>query len=129
MSRHFFARAPRGALRLFARAPEGALRLFARAPEGALRPWRLAALGCALLMAACPLDDPKEPGLSVADGGALLLDVPALPPVPVSALDVLFVVDSSGSMASEQAKLRAELTRMVHVLTSGDRYADREDQV
>jgi len=44
-------------------------------------------------------------------------------------LDILFVVDSSGSMASEQEKLARELTRMVHVLTSGDRYAGREDQV
>jgi len=48
---------------------------------------------------------------------------------PVSMLDILFVVDNSGSMASEQEKLARELTRMVHVLSSGDRYAEREDQV
>lgn len=47
----------------------------------------------------------------------------------VSALDILFVIDNSGSMASEQEKLARELTRMVKVLTSGDRYADREDRV
>lgn len=48
---------------------------------------------------------------------------------PVSALDVLFVIDNSGSMASEQEKLARELTRIVKVLTSGDRYAEREDRV
>ncbi|MEY4514212.1 MAG: hypothetical protein RLZZ450_6334, partial [Pseudomonadota bacterium] len=48
---------------------------------------------------------------------------------PTSALDVLFVIDNSGSMASEQEKLARELTRMVKVLTSGDRYAEREDRV
>jgi hypothetical protein len=48
---------------------------------------------------------------------------------PVSMLDILFVVDNSGSMASEQEKLARELTRIVHVLSSGDRYAQREDQV
>ncbi len=46
-----------------------------------------------------------------------------------SSLDVLFVVDNSGSMASEQLKLASEIQRMMQVLTSGDRYAMREKSV
>jgi len=41
-------------------------------------------------------------------------------------LDLLFVIDNSGSMASEQLKLAAQLPRLVRVLTSGDRCAGNE---
>jgi hypothetical protein len=61
--------------------------------------------------------------VQLADGGTSLVYE------PVSSLDILFVIDNSGSMASEQEKLARELTRMVRVLTSGDRYAEREHQV
>ena len=36
-------------------------------------------------------------------------------------IDLLFVVDNSKSMAQEQAKLRAQIPRMIGVLTTGDR--------
>jgi hypothetical protein len=39
----------------------------------------------------------------------------------VDALDVLLVIDDSGSMASEQLRLASELTRLIDVLTRGDR--------
>jgi hypothetical protein len=41
----------------------------------------------------------------------------------VSDVDLLFVIDNSGSMASEQLKLAEQLPKLVRVLTSGDRYA------
>jgi hypothetical protein len=44
------------------------------------------------------------------------------PGVPTAALDVLFVIDNSGSMASEQLKVAEQLPNLVRVLTSGDRY-------
>ncbi|MDB4973442.1 MAG: hypothetical protein JWN48_1783 [Myxococcaceae bacterium] len=46
-------------------------------------------------------------------------------PTSVSKLDVLFVIDNSGSMASKQARLMSEVSRMISVFTSGDRYAGR----
>jgi hypothetical protein len=52
-----------------------------------------------------------------------------LSPLEQASLDVLFVVDNSGSMASEQQKLAREIPRMVAVLTSGDRWATREKDV
>jgi len=39
----------------------------------------------------------------------------------VSQLDLLFVVDNSGSMATEQQKLAEQLPRLVEVLTKGDK--------
>jgi len=47
----------------------------------------------------------------------------------VSDVDLLFVIDNSISMASEQLKIANELPRLVSVLTSGDRYFGRDDQV
>jgi hypothetical protein len=44
----------------------------------------------------------------------------------VSDVDLLFVIDNSNSMASEQVKLAAKLPQLIDVLTSGDRYAGRE---
>jgi hypothetical protein len=43
----------------------------------------------------------------------------------ISKVDLLFVIDNSGSMATEQQKLAAELPRLVQVLTTGDRNAGR----
>ncbi|HVZ36526.1 MAG TPA: hypothetical protein VG963_29050 [Polyangiaceae bacterium] len=40
----------------------------------------------------------------------------------VADVDLLFMIDNSGSMATEQAKLAAQLPRLVGVLTSGDRF-------
>src|ERR1700712_4439912 len=39
----------------------------------------------------------------------------------VSKVDLLFMVDDSGSMANKQLRLARELPRLVNVLTSGDR--------
>jgi hypothetical protein len=43
------------------------------------------------------------------------------PDAKPDALDLLFVVDNSGSMASEQLRLEAQMQRIVEVLTKGDR--------
>jgi hypothetical protein len=43
---------------------------------------------------------------------------------PRDDLDLLFVIDDSGSMAEEQASIAAELPRLVRVLTTGDRTGD-----
>lgn len=48
------------------------------------------------------------------------------PPGAQGQLDLLFVIDNSGSMASEQRKLAEQLPRLVRVLTSGDRCAGTE---
>ena len=42
----------------------------------------------------------------------------------VDTVDLLFMVDNSNSMAQEQALLRAEIPRMITVLSSGDRDGD-----
>jgi hypothetical protein len=42
----------------------------------------------------------------------------------VEKVDLLFVIDNSGSMKEEQEKLRMELPRMITILTSGDRDPD-----
>lgn len=42
----------------------------------------------------------------------------------VNEVDLLFVIDNSGSMAAEQQKVREQLGRMVRVLTTGDRSPD-----
>ena len=41
-------------------------------------------------------------------------------PQVIDKVDLLFVVDNSGSMREEQASLRAQFPRLVDVLTSGD---------
>ncbi|MET0286991.1 MAG: hypothetical protein ABW352_21085, partial [Polyangiales bacterium] len=45
----------------------------------------------------------------------------------VSDVDLLFVIDNSGSMASEQLKLASQLPNLVTVLTSGDRFPGVDD--
>jgi len=42
----------------------------------------------------------------------------------IDKVDLLFMVDNSGSMSEEQASLGAELPRLVRVLTTGDRTGD-----
>jgi len=54
----------------------------------------------------------------VADAGALV----AAP--QVDAVDLLFVVDNSGSMASEQERLGPRMEELVRMLTLGDRFPD-----
>jgi len=56
--------------------------------------------------------------------GTLSADAEVAPPVPGAMLDLLFVIDNSGSMASEQERLRRELPNMIRVLTLGDRTPD-----
>jgi hypothetical protein len=46
----------------------------------------------------------------------------------ISKVDLLFVIDNSQSMREEQANLRAQLPRLIRVLTTGDRYIDRESE-
>ncbi|MET0286039.1 MAG: hypothetical protein ABW352_16270, partial [Polyangiales bacterium] len=46
----------------------------------------------------------------------------------VSDVDLLFVIDNSGSMASEQLKLAQQLPNLVTVLTSGDRFPGVADE-
>jgi len=79
------------------------------------------------------LDEDRQP--APAEGGALAQNVPApvadveVPPcerelrmVDASSLpvDMLFVVDNSGSMAQEQGALADQFPRLVEILTSGD---------
>ncbi len=47
----------------------------------------------------------------------------------IADVDMLFVIDNSGSMAPKQRRLAEELPRLVGVLTSGDKYYQREDMV
>ncbi len=47
-------------------------------------------------------------------------------PQNVDTVDVLFMVDNSGSMREEQALLRAEIPRMIEVLATGNRDDDPE---
>jgi hypothetical protein len=54
------------------------------------------------------------------DGGR----IDAGPLLPVDNVDLLFMIDNSGSMAEEQASLGFELPRLVRVLASGDRTGD-----
>ncbi|MET0282889.1 MAG: hypothetical protein ABW352_00405 [Polyangiales bacterium] len=58
----------------------------------------------------------------VADASLAAGPDASAPGVPTGALDVLFVIDNSGSMASEQLKVAQQLPNLVRVLTSGDRY-------
>jgi hypothetical protein len=71
--------------------------------------------------AAAPLGDAS------AQEAAVLTGIDGSTPAQAATkLDLLFVIDNSGSMASEQLKLAQELPRLVQVLSSGDRCAGRE---
>ncbi|MET0284852.1 MAG: hypothetical protein ABW352_10290 [Polyangiales bacterium] len=82
-------------------------------------------LGGVLMMSAACQESDEVPIELTPDSG-VAGQVSAL---DQATLDVLFVIDNSGSMATEQQKLAREIPRMVAVLTSGDRYATRESQV
>ncbi len=45
----------------------------------------------------------------------------------VSDVDLLFMIDNSGSMASEQSKLAKQLPKLVEILSSGDRFPGQSD--
>jgi hypothetical protein len=86
--------------------------------------WNLVLGACALGVAACGSDGGGE-HKGGADGGVAEC---AAPPSATLAqlgqttneLDLLFVIDDSGSMREEQAKLERELPRLVNILTTGD---------
>ena len=79
---------------------------------------RWAALS-ALGLVGCPNQElaPLEP--CTVSGVSL-----SVPQDGVDKVDLLFVIDNSASMAEEQQNLKAQLPRMVRVLTLGDREAD-----
>ncbi|MDB4976315.1 MAG: hypothetical protein JWN48_4656 [Myxococcaceae bacterium] len=83
------------------------------------------------LDAALGVFDGSAPGDAAnTDGGATasadagpVSQVGPIGPVGSSAVDLLFVVDNSGSMANKQAKLISQVPRLLKVLTTGDRCA------
>lgn len=75
----------------------------------------MAALGCADDGAAGPSSPPPA---SLLDTAAIEAPPPA---AKVNAVDLLLVVDNSGSMASEQERLGARIAHLAEVLTTGDR--------
>jgi hypothetical protein len=79
--------------------------------------------------------DPEQTGSSGSNGRSGPTEDPTLPAptenvcgrfeqVEVRNLDLLFVVDDSGSMKEEQTSLRRELPRMIERLVSGDTDGD-----
>lgn len=70
---------------------------------------------CLLLLSACPNQElaPLKP----CTVGAASIDAAQN---SVDKVDVLFVIDNSGSMSEEQVKLSKQLPRLVRVLASGD---------
>ncbi len=69
--------------------------------------------------------DAGDPDAGAADAGAPDGAAPdAGPVVMADTVDLLFMVDTSGSMAEEQASLGAELPRLVTILSTGDRTGD-----
>src|SRR3954462_2244530 len=83
-----------------------------------LSSWSLA---CGVLLAGCP--DYDLAALAPCTQGVERASNTQRGPNQV---DLLFVVDNSGSMAEEQATLGKELPRLVKVLTSGDLEGDGE---
>ncbi|HVZ32529.1 MAG TPA: hypothetical protein VG963_08885 [Polyangiaceae bacterium] len=81
---------------------------------------RSLALIAALGMAGCPHQELAPLGPCTVSSTAQRVEQHGL-----SKVDLLFMIDNSGSMASKQIKLAAELPRLVQVLTSGDRDAGR----
>ncbi len=87
------------------------------------------ALGTFILSACVHL----KPGGDVADAGtdagavAACVSMGVVRPLvrePVHDVDLLLMVDNSGSMSEEQASLATELPRLVRVLSTGDRTGD-----
>src|SRR5690242_14520574 len=91
----------------------GLVRGLARAPRNL--GWALLALALACAAAGCPQQElaPLSPctvslvSINAKQSGT-------------DQVDLLFVIDNSGSMAEEQVKLSAQLPRLVQVLTTGD---------
>lgn len=79
----------------------------------------IAALGLGL--AGCPHQELAPLGPCTVSATAQRVEQEGL-----SAVDLLFVIDNSGSMASKQIKLAQELPRLVQVLTTGDRDFGRD---
>ncbi|HEY6877470.1 MAG TPA: hypothetical protein VI299_05595 [Polyangiales bacterium] len=79
------------------------------------RRWRIA-LACWAL-AGCPRQDLAPLNPCTVSAATTRVDQAG-----ISKVDMLFMVDNSGSMANKQVKLSKLLPRMVNVLTSGDRY-------
>jgi hypothetical protein len=80
-------------------------------------------LSCLLLMAAC-LDRELKP-LTPCLVSAVSSKVEAR---NIDKVDLLFVVDNSRSMAAEQVSLRKEFSRIITVLTTGERYPGDPDK-
>ncbi len=87
--------------------------------DGSLRAARWLAPIAALSMLGCPNEDlaPLEP----CTVSGVSNEVPV---TGVDMVDLLFVIDDSNSMAQEQAKLAAQLPKLVRILTSGIREGD-----
>lgn len=64
---------------------------------------------------------PVNPCTTSEVGRAISID-------PVDTVDLLFLVDNSGSMEEEQSLLRAEIPRMITVLATGNQDADPEPE-
>ncbi|HEY6880938.1 MAG TPA: hypothetical protein VI299_23095 [Polyangiales bacterium] len=73
-----------------------------------------------LLLSACPNMELAQLNPCTVSSASLRVDTGG-----VSDVDLLFVIDNSGSMASEQQKLADQLPQLVDVLVTGDRYAGR----
>jgi hypothetical protein len=75
----------------------------------------------------------RNPDAAQPSSRPVARDSGILPPVTgcghleVRNLDLLFMVDNSGSMKEEQEALRREFPKMIRVLTTGDRNADGEE--
>ena len=83
-------------------------------------PARWLIVGATLSLLGCPKQELAPLGPCTVSAAARRVDQSG-----ISKVDLLFVIDNSGSMATEQLKLAAELPRLVQVLTTGDRNAGR----
>ncbi|MEY4509912.1 MAG: hypothetical protein RLZZ450_2034 [Pseudomonadota bacterium] len=84
----------------------------------------IVALASALVCFGCPSQDLAALNPCTVSAASIRVDQGG-----ISKVDLLFVIDNSNSMASEQVKIAEELPRLLSVLTNGDRYFGREDQV
>ena len=72
---------------------------------------------CVLLSLLCGCPDRTVTGVTPEQGKVETKDIPA---VPRNEIDILFVIDDSGSMKEEQDSLRANFSRFIAVLESLD---------